>query len=157
VQITAWEASEFGAEFEVTSAGGFVRPPLLEPKRTDGLWQTTCFELFLKPEDSPAYFEVNCSPSCEWAVYAFDAYREGMRDQPVGRDPEISVSEAGETFWLYVKLDGSLIGPGPSRLGLSAVIEEKDGTKSYWALHHPPGNPDFHHPAGFVLELPVPR
>jgi hypothetical protein len=36
-------------------------------------------------------------------------------------------------------------------LGLSAVLEEQDGTKSYWALAHPPGGkPDFHHPDCFV-------
>ena len=39
---------------------------------------------------------------------------------------------------------------------LSAVIEEKSGAKSYWALAHPPsGPPDFHHPDCFVLELPA--
>ena len=40
------------------------------------------------------------------------------------------------------------------RLGLSAVLEEKDGTKSYWALAHPPGAPDFHHPDCFAAQLP---
>ena len=35
-------------------------------------------------------------------------------------------------------------------------IEETDGTLSYWALAHPSPKPDFHHPDGFVLELPQP-
>ena len=40
-------------------------------------------------------------------------------------------------------------------LGLSAVLEEKDGTKSYWALAHPdPEKPDFHDPGCFVAHLP---
>ena len=40
---------------------------------------------------------------------------------------------------------------------VAAVIEEKDRTKSYWALAHPSeGPPDFHHPDCFVLELPPP-
>ena len=30
-------------------------------------------------------------------------------------------------------------------IGLSAILEEEDGTKSYWALAHPPDKPDFHH------------
>ena len=38
-------------------------------------------------------------------------------------------------------------------LGLSAVIEDDAGTLSYWALRHPPGKPDFHHPDAFALEL----
>lgn len=29
-----------------------------------------------------------------------------------------------------------------------------DGGRAYWALHHPPGQPDFHHPPGFALRLP---
>ena len=46
---------------------------------------------------------------------------------------------------------------GTLRLNLAAVIEEKSGAKSYWALAHPPaGPPDFHHPACFVLQLPPP-
>ena len=35
-------------------------------------------------------------------------------------------------------------------------IEEASGRISYWALKHPPGRPDFHHPDGFALELPPP-
>jgi hypothetical protein len=39
-------------------------------------------------------------------------------------------------------------------LGLSAVLEEKDGTKSYWALAHPAEKPDFHARNCFVAKLP---
>jgi hypothetical protein len=39
------------------------------------------------------------------------------------------------------------------RLGLSAVIEETNGNKTYWALVHPPGKPDFHHKDAFAYEL----
>jgi hypothetical protein len=36
---------------------------------------------------------------------------------------------------------------------LAAVIEERDGAKSYWALAHPLGKPDFHDPNCFILDL----
>jgi hypothetical protein len=39
------------------------------------------------------------------------------------------------------------------RVGLAAVIEEKSGALSYWALRHAPGKPDFHHPDAFALTL----
>jgi hypothetical protein len=39
------------------------------------------------------------------------------------------------------------------RLGLAAVIEELDGARSYWALRHAPGAPDFHHVEGLALRL----
>jgi hypothetical protein len=42
---------------------------------------------------------------------------------------------------------------GVWRLGLSAVIEETNGTISYWAVAHPPGKADFHHSDCFALEL----
>ena len=35
---------------------------------------------------------------------------------------------------------------GPWQLGLSAVLEEADGAKSWWALAHPAEEPDFHAP-----------
>jgi hypothetical protein len=40
------------------------------------------------------------------------------------------------------------------QLGLSAVLEEKDGTKSYWALAHPGEKPDFHDAGCFAAHLP---
>ena len=42
------------------------------------------------------------------------------------------------------------------RLALSAVIETEDGRIHYFAAAHPPGQPDFHHPDCFALELPAP-
>lgn len=42
-------------------------------------------------------------------------------------------------------------------IAISAVIEETDGTKSYWALAHPAGKPDFHHPTCFAATLPPPE
>jgi len=39
-------------------------------------------------------------------------------------------------------------------LSLSVVLEETDGTKSYWALAHCSDKPDFHAPDCFVARLP---
>ncbi len=38
-------------------------------------------------------------------------------------------------------------------LAVSAVVEDDSGKLSYWALGHPPGKPDFHHPDAFALEF----
>jgi hypothetical protein len=43
--------------------------------------------------------------------------------------------------------------PGPARLALCAVIEDRQGQLYYWALRHPAGVPDFHDPRGFILQL----
>lgn len=126
------------------------------PARRDELWRHTCFEAFV--EDGGGYAEVNLAPSGEWAAYRFDGYRTGMRDAPVVSPPAIaSAVEPGRlTVGAKINLAG-LVAPGPARIGLSAVIEAKDGAKSYWALAHAEGNPDFHHHACFAIELPAPE
>jgi hypothetical protein len=135
-------------------------PPPRDPRRADGLWQHTCFEVFIAEKRQQSYWEFNFSPSGEWAAYAFKSYRDGgpIADDRLG--PEIRVRSAANSFELEacVRLDRlPLALTGTSlRLGLSAVIEENDGTLSYWALKHPPGKPDFHHPGSFALELALP-
>lgn len=135
-------------------------PEWKSPGRADELWQTTCFELFLAPAAGSSYLEFNFSPSSCWAAYVFDAYRQGRQDMPLSVDPHVECPadigrEDGDPLYvLDVDLDLSDVSPGPLKLGLSAIIAEKDGTKSYWALAHPPGKPDFHHPDCFTLELP---
>jgi len=39
-------------------------------------------------------------------------------------------------------------------VGITAVIQRLDGTLSYWALHHPAAEADFHHRGGFTLQVP---
>jgi hypothetical protein len=51
----------------------------------------------------------------------------------------------------------SVLPAPPWEYGLAAVIEEEGAVKSYWALAHPPGKPDFHHPTCFAATLPAPK
>ena len=39
--------------------------------RADNLWEHTCFEAFIALENSPAYLEVNLSPSGQWTSIRF--------------------------------------------------------------------------------------
>ncbi len=127
----------------------------------DELWKHTCFEAFLRPPEGEAYCEFNFSPSTEYAGYGFTGYREGMNGAHCSR-PTPSVRQTADTLELAVNLwTGRLLGHipalGPLRVALTTVIEEADGAKSYWALAHPPGKPDFHHIDGFTLDLPTPE
>jgi hypothetical protein len=135
-----------------------VIPPPVEGKRADNLWRTTCFELFLKPKEGTFYLEFNFSPSGEWAAYAFDGPREGMRDADLPSPPIVSVIQ---TPWRAVETHVTLpleLPSGSARwsLNLAAIVEEKGLGRSFWALEHPAGEPDFHDPACFTLELPPP-
>ena len=120
---------------------------------TDGLWRTTCFEAFLKPADGEGYVELNFAPSGEWAAYGFSGYRDGMAPLEIAA-PRIETLRGDAAFELDVTLDLADLPPDPCRLALSAVVEEVSGAKSYWALAHHSGRPDFHHDAGFAAMLP---
>jgi hypothetical protein len=125
-------------------------------RRTERLWEHTCFEAFIAVPNTPAYCELNLAPSGEWMVYAFQDYRDGIAldtDSP----PVISAQRTPEGFELTATVDLGALPGAPAhaqlQLGLSAVIEDERGERSYWALRHPPGRPDFHHPDTFALTL----
>ena len=121
-----------------------------EPERTDELWKTTCFEAFLRPEGEAGYTEYNFAPTGAWAAYDFTAHRAGMAEAEVGAPPYIRV-EDNLTWW---GLGATIAVPVQHyALGLSAVLEEQDGTKSYWALAHADGAADFHHGDCFTARL----
>lgn len=120
----------------------------------DGLWQHTCFEAFIAHEHGTAYREFNFSPSGHWAAYAFSDYRQRSA-WPLSTSPHIEVQAAAESFVLHATLPAALLSsePGMLHLGLSAVIETREGALSYWALAHPGERPDFHLRSAFVLHL----
>ncbi len=124
-------------------------------KREDGLWETTCFELFLRDSASDGYLEYNFSPSSNWAAYHFHGYREGMTDWPVA-PPEIYCDASDTSFAVEATIALPDILNANVDAALSAVIHEAGDVKSYWALHHPAGKPDFHHPDCFRLRLAAP-
>jgi hypothetical protein len=133
-------------------------PPAAASQRTDGLWQHSCFEAFVRGRGRD-YFELNLSPSGQWAAYHFDAYRAGMRDEAAVPPPAIETETVSKSLLLRARIDlrdvSERLPEGSWRLGLSAVMEEIDGNKSYWALAHPPGKADFHHDDCFALNLPA--
>ena len=137
--------------WQVSGAARVVVPPFAGRGRADGLWQATCFELFLKG-DGPAYREFNFSPSQRWAAYAFSDYREAAGEAAVPEAPEISCAK-GEAILAFTAMMPASILDGASHAGLCAVIEEDGGHLSYWALAHTPGPPDFHRAECFTAAI----
>lgn len=131
---------------------GVAWPAPAAPARADELWKHTCFEAFIAA--AAGYYEFNFSPSGRWAFYRFDSYRAGMRNAEMA-PPRIALSAGADELELRVTFAPPADALG--RLALTAVIEAADGGKSYWALKHPPGQPDFHHADGFALDLPSPE
>jgi len=132
-------------------------PAAASSERTDGLWEHTCFEAFIGGKGSNAYCEFNFSPSTQWAAYGFLSYRGGMVPLEYSTAPTVAASVTDDRIALeaLIPLEALLALPGEDTLllSLAAVIEESDGRLSYWALAHRAEIPDFHSPAGFVLEI----
>ncbi len=128
--------------------------------RTDHLWEHSCFEAFIATSGQE-YLELNFAPGKQWAAYRFDSYRDSMRD-----DHEVEISKMAwcvrdlsvPRVEMHVRATLPARFAGVEwRLGLSAVIEARDGTKSYWALAHAPGKPDFHNADCFTARLAAPE
>jgi len=154
VDVLGVQAGQLLLRYRATGKISDIRVPSIEASgRTDELWRHTCFEAFVRPEPGTAYHEYNIAPSTRWATYRFDNHRIGMQI-----DEDVSVlclefQATGSRLELLAALDMPTI--GSAQLGVSAVIEEISGRKSYWALAHPPGRPDFHHADCFAAQIPA--
>jgi hypothetical protein len=158
VDVARPHAGSLLLSYFVTGKIGDLRlPPVVTAARADGLWERTCFEAFVGTSGDAAYYEFNFAPSTQWAAYRFSSYRSGMRIATEMSAPQIDGQSSPERYILQAALELDWLSSLPSgarwRLGLSAVIEETSGRKSYWALAHPSGKPDFHHSDCFAHEL----
>lgn len=156
-RVIGRDANWLRLRWRVEGVGRLIVPPFAGRGREDGLWQTTCFEAFMPVGSSDCgYLELNLSPSERWNLYSFSAYREGMAEAPLLREPDCTM-RIGSSFAIFDAAIPSSGLPIAGELGLCAVIEEEGGVKSYWALAHMGEAPDFHDPACFTARLPAAR
>ena len=156
-RIVGFDACWLRLRWRIEGSALLLAPPFAGARRRDGLWHTTCFELFVASEEGSAgYTEFNFSPSEAWAAYDFAGYRGGMAERPLPRAP-VCAWRPGSCFALIdVEIPRAGLPPLPWRYGLSAVIEEKGGVNSYWAMAHGGETPDFHDRACFAAKLAAP-
>ena len=153
-----WPAGSLALSYVIRGKLGALQlPPVTASARADELWQQTCLEAFVGTTAGAAYYELNFAPSTRWAAYRFTRYRNGMCVATEIGAPRIEVQSAPDRWTLqaWLSLDGLSALPRAAawRLGLAAITEDIRGGKSYWALAHPPGKPDFHHFDCFALEF----
>ena len=150
------DGTRLSISFKPSGAMGDVLWPVALPEGfSDGLWQHTCFEGFVGPVDDTGYVELNMATSGRWAAYRFDGYRAGLRRAKAR--PRRRLLWYPESRIFMAMFDMPDLNPDAEwRVGVSAVVEATDRTKSYWALAHPPGNPDFHNADCFTIRLPAP-
>ena len=157
VEVASRPQGALYLSYELTGDLAQIHIPAPQPAiATDGLWQHTCFEAFIAVEGETRYHEFNFSPSGQWAAYAFRDYRERSA-WTVSQTPVISFTQNDGLLQLEAVIAVAdlpqNIACKPFQLGLTAVIEAIDGSRSYWALHHPDAHPNFHHRAGFILSF----
>lgn len=142
--------------WRIEGASQLAVPAFAGRGRADGLWRTTCFELFVRPAADEHYLELNLSPSEQWAAYDFAGYRQAMAERAMPRAPQCTMRRGQNLAIFDAAVPATGLPPLPWTAGLSAVLEERGGQLSYWALAHPPGAPDFHDPACFALHVAAP-
>lgn len=123
--------------------------------RRHHLWRRSCFECFFAVFGEEGYDEVNLCPDGCWNHYRFSAYRRDMREVQ-GAAVRLSVEANREALTLTATISLDAMADERLRLvaALTAVLLHRDGTRSYWALSHCGGEPDFHDRRGFLLHLP---
>jgi hypothetical protein len=150
ISAKCWlEEGRWHFRYLVDGTARLVLPEAKEPGRANELWSTTCFEAFVGGK-ALAYREYNFSPSRQWAAYGFHGPRHGIREV----DEAVHIWLDGGDDWIAVEASVSSGLAVGSPLNLTAVIEEEGGIRSYWALAHPDGPPDFHNRDCFVASLP---
>ncbi len=127
----------------------------LVPTRQYDLWEHTCFEFFLRLQETTQYWEFNLSPAGDWNVFRFYNYRQDLTEEKAIQTLPFTVSQTATSLQLNLNLNLDCI-IGKERnldVAIATVVENKDLQLSYWALTHPATTPDFHHQDSFVISL----
>jgi hypothetical protein len=125
------------------------------PARRHGLWEETCFEVFLAVKGQPRYWEFNLSPAGHWNVYGFAGFRQGMAEETAITSLPAGVKLRPDSLLVAVELAvaGIVAADQPLAIGVAAVIQLAGGGLTYWALTHAGPQPDFHRRDSFLVEL----
>ncbi len=127
--------------------------------RYDGLWQNTCFELFLGVDTQAAYREVNLSPAEVWNCYQFDDYRKPDQMPPVqAHDIQLfEIQAQPQKLHAVINVQALLehyqCQLSDLRLGLSSVLMLKNGQSHFFALQHTGSQADFHRKQDWTARL----
>ena len=140
VEVARPRADHLVLSYVVTGKMGDIRlPPVMPAARADELWQHTCFEAFVRAPSGAGVLRIQlCAVD---AMGGLSVRRLPQRHARCGRDRRARDRGAIEPRlathcrprWSWIGLP-DLPRDASWRLGLSAVIEETSGGKSYWAL-----------------------
>jgi hypothetical protein len=132
-----------------------IPAPASIPQRRTGLWEGTCLECFLAISGSPRYWECNVSPSGDWNVYRFTAYRQDGEEETKITSLPVTVVRRPTSLAVAWTLDLAdlMSTSSPLALGITTVLQHGPAGRSFWALNHGEHEPDFHRRDGFIVSL----
>ncbi len=159
--------------YDIEAVDSIVVPPLraASAQRHDELWRHTCCELFAaraayaSTAEGGAYREFNFAPAGDWAAYAFDSPRRGMRPLTLETAPGIHASRSdaaapalhapaiSQRLSIKVELPRSAVDECPF-LWPTVILETTRGI-GYWALRHHGPQADFHRAENFLTAIGV--
>lgn len=140
------QSNSLGFKFEVDHRPAFLvealKPPA-ERLRKDGLWSSTCFELFFSWDDV-SYFEMNLSPSGDWQFYEFEAYRK-RAPLPQGFQLfQLQSERSDERYEISGAIESQFMNLSEIQRIHPCVMLNLNGKNSFWAPRHNLDSPDFH-------------
>jgi hypothetical protein len=162
LQVTGWidrsgDLLEIQYQLVGDLAGLTIAAPVALPSRRFALWEATCLEFFVATLGQPHYWEFNLSPSGDWNVFRLEDYRQGLRNEELVPALPFQVScQARElTLSLSLSLGGLVDRSEDLEMAMTAVLQDRSGAFSYWAVSHPGPEADFHRRDGFTVQLPA--
>jgi len=124
-------------------------------QRVIGLWEKTCFEFFLRQQNSESYLEFNFSPQFSWNAFSFQSYRGPLHEWEAIKQCEIDILRELGRLQLMIRIRKNEINaffkPNEGLLfSATAVLKNRDGSFHYMAIKHADQKPNFHHPDSFI-------
>ena len=117
----------------------------------EGLWEKTCFELFLAPQHATHYWEWNFSPTRDWFFLSYEGYR--VRRSPPPSPPtlkKLEIDRLSSGFELTVTTELPDLKVQKWDVGISTVLLIHEAP-TFWALSHEAAKPDFHQRKSFKI------
>ena len=132
-----------------------INPPANPSSRQSHLWEATCFEFFIGIPGDANYWEFNLSPSGNWAVFALDDYRQGLRDELSFSSLSFKVDRYPNYITLSLEFDLSelILAEQDLEMSVTTVIKSSQDQLSYWAITHSGKEADFHLRDSFMINL----
>lgn len=144
----------FTLGFRITGAiDEIIFPEISKLKsRKTGLWNSTCFELFISKPETETYHEFNFSPSGFWNCFISKFYRSGITEAEFP-EPGFSFEKLPDSINFHFSFILKNLNYVTESIIFNPVLvlELKPGKLTFWANIHPPKEADFHDKSKWIL------